>query len=732
MSVLKRQRLDWRMLIAIGATLICVFIGVAYIQFRQSEMLAGALRDQNDNVTWAYFQLETEGLRLQAALQKAQRRRVDPEELQQRYDIFVSRVGIIRSGLYQSLLQDQPEYRTMQPRLDRFIRQGDALLSRPGALQDPAALERLASQLASLADGLHDMSLSANQAMAERSDLRNRAMEQHIAIGNWLMGFEWALALGFGFTVIRQLRQLEKRRQTLEILTARLEEARKQAEAGSLAKSVFLANMSHEIRTPLNGVLGMLSLLASEAPSPVQAGYIRTAEESAKHLLLLLNDVLDASKLESGKLELAPVTCNLSYLLRQLAKLMSAQAQAKGLMLSLDMATAIPEWVEVDPTRLRQILLNLLSNAVKFTERGGVAIHASCTPGARADQCNLQLIVTDTGVGMSKETLSRLFRRFSQGDSSTARQYGGSGLGLEISQSLAALMGGEISVTSVLGQGSCFQLSLPLKIIQAPQLPEEAASPPLRLDDGSPRRVLVVDDNEVNRKYIQAMLERMNQQPTMAGTGPEALEIARKQPFDLVLMDLHMPGMDGIETSRRLREEALTPRMAIVALTADAFPETRQTTLRQGLDGFLAKPVDGDQLLAALRRHLPPAAPVAALDDAPELDEKTIAGFIELLSPAKYRELATQFFSNHESTLRLLEANRQAPDRDQLFHLAHSLKGGALTLGFSGLARRCQELEQEAQQDVCAPEQIIGQLAAQFRATREACVRQGYLACAAG
>ena len=728
----KRQHLDWRMLIAIGATLICVFIGVAYIQFRQSAMLADALRDQNDNVTWAYFQLETEGLRLQSALQKAQRGRIDPEELQQRYDIFVSRVGIIRSGLYQSLLQRQPEYQKMQPKLDGFIRQGDALLSRPGALRDAAALERLAGQLAGLADGLHDMSLRANQSMAERSDQRNRAMEQHIAIGNWLMGFEWALTLGFGFTVIRQLRQLEKRRQALEALTARLEDARKQAEAGSLAKSVFLANMSHEIRTPLNGVLGMLSLLADGNPAPPQAGYIRAAEESAKHLLLLLNDVLDASKLESSKLELAPVTCNLSYLLRQLARLMSAQAQAKGLMLSLDMASAIPEWVETDPTRLRQILLNLLSNAVKFTERGGVAIHASCTPGASADQCRLQLIITDTGIGMSKETLSRLFKRFSQGDGSTARQYGGSGLGLEISQSLAELMGGTISVTSVLGQGSCFQLSLPLAIVPTPPLPEETAESPLALDAGPPRRVLVVDDNEVNRKYIQAMLERLRQLPTMAADGPQALEIARQQPFDLVLMDLHMPGMDGMETSRRMREEALTPRMAIVALTADAFPETRQMVLRQGLDGFLAKPVDGERLLAALRQHLPPAAAAPQADDAPELDEKTIASFIELLSPAKYSELASQFFSNHEATLRQLETNRQQLDREQLFHLAHSLKGGALTLGFSGLARHCQQLEQETELDACALELIISQLAAQFHATRAACVRQGYLACAAG
>ncbi|WP_434627233.1 response regulator [Chromobacterium sp. CV08] len=723
----KRQHPSWLMLIMIGVTLTAAFAGVAYLQFRQSQILSGALQYQDDNIAWSYFQLETEQMRLQSALHDAQHGLQTPDQLQQRYDIFVSRIGIIRGGLYRSLLQALPEYQRLQAPLDAFIRQGDASLENRDTLPDKATLARLERQLGQLNDGLHDLSLQANRAVAERVDSRNRTMLQQIAIGNWLMGFEWVLILGFGFTVIRQLRQLEGRRLALESLTVSLEEARSQAEAGSQAKSAFLANMSHEIRTPLNGVLGMLSLLADDAPRPSQASYIATADASARHLLLLLNDVLDASKLESGKLELAPVTCNLGYLLRQIVSLMTAQAQAKQLMLNLELASEIPEWVELDPTRLRQILLNLLSNAIKFTERGGVTVSASSSPGAVDGEATLLLMIADTGIGMDPATMARLFKRFSQGDGSIARHFGGSGLGLEISQSLALLMGGRITATSVQGQGSCFQLALPLKLIDAPEMPAAGQTPTLFPDLCQPLRILVVDDNAVNRKYMQALLERMNQMPVLAEDGPQALEAAAAQPFDLVLMDLHMPGMDGLEAARQLRRRSKTGQLRIIALTADAFPETRQKVLDNGLDDFLAKPLSREQLLATLQRHFPPRPDSPPLPlEPPLLDAQAIADFISLLSEGTYRELAEQYFSDHEATIRRLSGELPS-EPEALFHLAHSLKGGAVTLGFTTLAQRCLRLEQEAIRSDGPPLQAAAETVAAFKQTRAACVGQGYL-----
>ncbi|AUH50939.1 hybrid sensor histidine kinase/response regulator [Chromobacterium sp. ATCC 53434] len=723
----KRQHPSWRMLIMIGVTLMAVFAGAAYLQFRQSQILSGALQYQDDNIAWSYFQLETEQMRLQTALHDAQHGLLTPDQLQQRYDIFISRVGIVRGGLYRSLLQALPEYQRMQTQLDAFIRQGDASLENRASLPDKAELARLEHQLEQLNGGLHDLSLQANQAVAERVDSRNRTMLQQIAIGNWLMGFEWVLILGFGLIVIRQLRQLEGRRLALESLTVSLEEARSQAEAGSQAKSAFLANMSHEIRTPLNGVLGMLSLLADDAPRPSQASYIATADASARHLLLLLNDVLDASKLESGKLELAPVTCNLGYLLRQIVNLMAAQAQAKQLMLNLELASEIPEWVELDPTRLRQILLNLLSNAIKFTERGGVTVSASSSPGAAGGDASLLLMIADTGIGMDPTTMARLFKRFSQGDGSIARHFGGSGLGLEISQSLALLMGGRITATSVQGQGSCFQLALPLKLSAAPQLPATGQAATLFPDLCQPLRILVVDDNAVNRKYMQALLERMNQMPVLAEDGPQALETAAAQPFDLVLMDLHMPGMDGLEAARRLRLQSKATQPRIIALTADAFPETRQRVLDNGLDDFLSKPLSREQLLATLQRHFPPRPDSPPLPlEPPLLDAQAIADFVSLLSEGTYRELAEQYFSGHEATILRLNAELP-PEPETLFHLAHSLKGGAVTLGFTSLAQRCLRLEQEAIRGDGPPLQAAAQTVTAFKETRAACMDQGYL-----
>lgn len=733
MKTPQRSYSAWRSLILIGATLACVFAGVAYIQVRQADMLNTAARYEGDNIVWAYFQLETESMRLQTTIEHVLNHEQDRAELQERYDIFVSRVGVVDHGLYSSLLDGTQEYQQARPKLDAFIRKADAYFGRQsGAELELDGLRRLDTELDLLSGPLHDLSLVANQRMAEQVDARNKSMQQHIVVSNWLMAFEWALILGFATIVVRQLRQLERRRHELEELTDVLEQARVQAEAGSMAKSVFLANMSHEIRTPLNGVLGMLSLLGDCNPTPVQADYIKTAEESARHLMALLNDVLDASKLESGKLDLLPTVCNLRQLLLQCESLMRGQAVSKGLAMRMALDLNVPEWVLCDPTRLRQILLNLLSNAIKFTEIGAVTIQAEAAESGAEAGAVLRITVRDTGIGMDDATLARLFKRFSQGDSSTVRQYGGSGLGLEISQNLAQLMGGDITVHSALGAGSVFVLSLPLQAMNAPEgrVKTGSEADPAGLE--RQLRVLVVDDNPINRKYMQAMLQKQGHLVTVIQDGAEAVEAAARQPFDLVLMDLHMPAMDGIEATGHLRERAMTPGMKIVALTADVLAETRDKALAGGLDDFLAKPLHVTEFHAMLERQFgngPAREPNAEPTLLPALlDVAMIEKMTEMLTLEKYRELVAQFFAGKVGRVDELLAAALAGQRDQVRRHSHNLKGAALTLGFSALGGSCAGLERlalAAEEGLADEAERVGLL---FDSTRSACIAAGYLA----
>jgi signal transduction histidine kinase/CheY-like chemotaxis protein len=374
--------------------------------------------------------------------------------------------------------------------------------------------------------------------------------------------------------------------------------ARGAAERAAKVKSDFLATMSHEVRTPMNAVLGAAGLLRRTSLDASQADYVEMISSAGSVLMNVLNDVLDLSKIEAGKFQILPASTDLHALVRRCADLWSPQAAAAGLKFEVGIDASVPAWVMVDAGRLSQILFNLLSNAVKFTASGevGLALRAVATDRGRV---LLQFTVSDTGRGIPPEALPRLFDAFEQADPSISREFGGTGLGLAISQKLAALMGGRITARSEPGRGSVFDLVIEAEVGDGLAGRHAAAEQANAMRPNL--RILVAEDNAANRKIVEALLSPLGAAIAFAGNGEEALEILETQAFDVVLMDIQMPVMDGVEATRRLRVSGgLNAGVPVIALTANVLEDQCQAYLAAGMDGWTPKPIDPQRLLLAI------------------------------------------------------------------------------------------------------------------------------------
>jgi len=735
-------RVSWLGLAGFG--LVLALLAVVLVQARQFSLLRQAVQLGDDYVVLMVYQAETEHLRLrqQWRLAADDRLPLDEDALRLRYEIWVSRVDLLHGERTRRLIDEHEGYQdTLREVQELILRADRALGATPQVPLDRSFVVAMLPMLEGLTAPMHELSLGASHKVAEQQSLRARTVREQNQLGLALTVFLSVLTLAFAYTAMRQLRQLHDRRMALEELARKLRIARREAETASAAKSAFLANMSHEIRTPFHGLMGMLALLRETGLTPRQIDYLRTATESADHLLAILNDILDMSQLESGRVTLAVAPVDLRVLLREVEALMRPQAHAKPLALHIDADPGVPERVLADGTRLKQILFNLLSNAIKFTEHGAVVLDVRAREGA-GGAMEIEFEVTDTGTGMDEPTMAHLFHRFAQGDSSRSRRHGGTGLGLEISRNLARLMGGDITARSKPGEGSCFTFRLPVQL-PAPM----AATPADSAGAGMPRarrlQVLVAEDHPVNREYMAALLETLGHEAHFSVNGEEAVRALKERRYDVVLMDLHMPVLDGEEATRVIRTlpDAGRSTVPIVALTADAFAETRERCLLAGMNDFLAKPVSPQKLAATLRRlfgsdpadTVPgPDAPSlrgpAWGDSQPLVDEAALALALQGMSRDKLATLAQAFLDQGPDTVRRLRAAVRDAQTLELRTNAHAAKGAALNLGLAGLAATAEALQEGA---AYLPAHEIARLVQRYEdllpATRAALHRLGVL-----
>ncbi len=593
-----------------------VLLALLVFELAQRNSIKDAVKNRPDSITALSFQFERELLRFRATLDGAvnHRRPIDRDDLNLRFDILQSRIALLHDSPRLTGLEDRPEFARVMSKIDQLVSKTATTLD-----SNPLRINEFASLLDEFNEIGPDVQALSMAANAEVSHLLEQQTSTTLAQNEQIIGLTFALlmlVLSAGVALFIRQRKQEAEQVALEVLSEKFRLASLKAEAASRAKSDFLANMSHEIRTPMNGVIGMTDLALDTKLDAAQRGYLETVRSSAQALLVILNDILDFSKIEAGKLEVENIAFDLNGLIADTLNSVEPRIVAKGLLLRRDVQCPLASSLLGDPGRIRQILTNLCDNAIKFTAEGEICVSVACHE-ISSGHCEARFTVRDTGIGIAADKQEAIFAAFSQADTSTTRQFGGTGLGLTICARLAELMQGRIWVESAPGQGSTFYFTVRLgvdasaseesKHIAIEKAVVRSGSALIHAPTGQERSLLflLVEDHAINQLLVTTLLKKAGHRVVVAHNGQEAVEMFLNQRWDIVLMDMQMPVMGGLEATVQIRKmERPGQHTPIIAMTANALASDQEACINAGMDEFIAKPFNSTRFFEILGKFI--------------------------------------------------------------------------------------------------------------------------------